>query len=497
MKLLLISLLMTTAITVNSQHAENLFRDYYMKFGLELGYREMFAKNKGYDEYMWHSVKMGGFGIQYNFYQKENLNFRISPQYHFGVFKDEFVYFTPGWTWREMFVDDIGFIALPFETEYFFKLNDRFYFSPSVGFELMAPIKFYYYETGLTKTIKDYINDAESVIVRKTSPNERNQIPVYCGLNLGFSIDYVLRPMLLRFNVKYNYMLGEGFYRATTVVNNNGVINTSSQKITGNYAGVGVTIIPKKLSRHDRSKYPPGLDSAMVKPKKLNKDNQRFFFEAGIAIMNKLKIEPTGENLLKSKNLISPMVEFGFFQRIHSSWAFKVGVGGNLVPFNENYQFELPHGFKNEGSMASHNLTYYDIKTVYLLSLIYKEFRLNGRMTLSAEAGLRLNFLDYYSFGYGGSGDAQSINGDYVKIYRSTLDDNGIEKGFLSYRGAVVLNYNFKPNHIVRVGLGFNYTNEVIAKGKFEFRNLPFESYGTTSLGMNFISIPIGYSFSF
>jgi hypothetical protein len=235
----------------------------------------------------------------------------------------------------------------------------------------------------------------------------------------------------------------------------------------------------------------------MVKPKKINKDNQRFFFETGIAIMNNLKIESTGENLLKSKNLVSPMVEFGFFQRIHSSWAFKLGVGANLVPFNENYQFELPQGFKNEGSMASHNLSYYDIKTVYLLSLIYKEFRLNGRMTLSAEAGLRLNFLDYYSFGYGGSGDAQSMNGDYLKIYRSTLHDNGIEKGFLSYRGAAVLNYNFKPNHIVRVGLGFNYTSETIARGKFEFRNLPFESYGTTSLGLNFITIPIGYSYSF
>jgi hypothetical protein len=497
MKLLSISFLMTVAITVNSQHAENLFRDYYLKFGLELGYREMFSKNIDYDEYMWHSVKMGGFGIQYNFYQKGNLNFRITPQYHFGVFKDEFVYFTPGWTWREMFVDDIGFIALPFETEYFFKLNDRFYFSPSVGFELMVPIKFYYYETGLTKTIKDYINDAESVIVRKTSPNERNQIPVYCGLNLGFSIDYVLRPMLLRFNVKYNYMLGEGFYRATTVVNNNGVINTSSQKITGNYAGFGVTIIPKKLSWPDRPKYPPGLDSAMVKTKKMHKDNQRFFFETGIAIMNKLKIESTGEPLLKSRYLISPLTEFGFFQRVQRSWSIKVGVGGNLIPFNENYKLELPSGFLNSGNQISHNLSYYDIKTVYLFSLIYKEFPINGRMTLSAEAGVRLNFLDYNSFRFRGFSYAQLMNDEIVNVYSSILDDNGIEKGFLSYRGAVVLNYNFKPNHIVRVGLGFNYTNEVIAKGKFEFRNLPFESYGTTSLGMNFISIPIGYSFSF
>jgi predicted glycosyltransferase involved in capsule biosynthesis len=86
MKLILITLFLTAMISVNSQHAENLFKDYYLRFGLDLSYREMFAKNIGYDEYMWHSVKMGGFGIQYNFYQKENLNFRITPQYHFGVF---------------------------------------------------------------------------------------------------------------------------------------------------------------------------------------------------------------------------------------------------------------------------------------------------------------------------------------------------------------------------------------------------------------------------
>ncbi|MFU8845108.1 MAG: hypothetical protein ACNA7V_15000, partial [Bacteroidales bacterium] len=384
---------------------------------------------------------------------------------------------------------------LPIVSEYFIKLNDRFYISPSLGFELMYPTGFYYLERSITTRYTE--DNVEKTIVHLIVPQARKRIPVYCGLNFGFSVDYLLRFMLMRFNIKYNYILGDDMYKATTIADKNGIISKSGQMITGNYAGFGLTIIPKRLSKHDRSKYPPGLDSNMVKPKRIRKGNQRFFFETGIAIMNKLKIESTGENLLKSKNLISPMVEFGFFQRIHSSWAFKVGVGGNLVPFNENYQFELPHGFKNEGSMASHNLTYYDIKTVYFLSLIYKEFRLNGRMTLSAEAGLRLNFLDYYSFGYGGSVDAQSINGDYVKIYRSTLDDNGIEKGFLSYRGAVVLNYNFKPNHKVRVGLGFNYTNQVIGQGKFEFRNLPFESYGTTSLGLNFITIPIGYSYSF
>jgi hypothetical protein len=121
----------------------------------------------------------------------------------------------PGWTWRDIGPwIDIGLIALPFEAEYFLNSMTAFTFSPSFGFELMVPTKFYYYEYGGGVTIKDYINDVESVIKLKTSPNERNQIPVYCGLNLGFSIDYVLRPMLMRFNVKYNYMLGDGFYIA-------------------------------------------------------------------------------------------------------------------------------------------------------------------------------------------------------------------------------------------------------------------------------------------
>jgi hypothetical protein len=495
MKLILITLFLTAMISVNSQHAENLFKDYYLRFGLDLSYREMFAKNIGYDEYMWHSVKMGGFGIQYNFYQKGNLNFRITPLYHFGVFQDEQVYFSPGWTWRGMEIFDVGLIALPIEAEYFIKLNDRFYISPSLGFELMYPTGFYYLERSITTRYTE--DNVEKTIVHLIVPQARKRIPVYCGLNFGFSVDYVLRPMLMRFNIKYNYILGDDMYKATTIADKNGVISKSGQMITGNYAGFGLTIIPKRLSRQDRSKYPPGMDSAMVKPKKLNKDNQRFFFETGIAVMNKLKIESAGENLLKSNYMISPMVEFGFFQRIQRSWAIKVGVGGNLIPFNAKYQLEVPQGFKHVGLRIKDNLFYYDIKNVYLLSLIYKEFPINGRMKLSAEAGLKFNFLDYYSFGYGGGTSLQLENGDPVRVYHFFLGDNGIKKGFLSYRGAAVLNYNFKPNHIVRVGLGFNYTSEIIARGKFEFRNLPFESYGTTSLGLNFITIPIGYSYSF
>lgn len=485
MKLLLISLLLTTTIAVKSQHAENLFRDYYLKFGLDMGYREMFAKNKGFDGYLFKPLHMAGIGLQYNFYQKGNLNFRIAPQYLYGHFNDEGVRFNLRWTWQSMHYDDVVLISLPVETEYFLKLTNRFYFSPSMGLELMMNHSGFYYQKSV-------------VGVLTISPQAKNSLPVHYGLNCGFSLDYAMRAMLIRVNVKYNYQFGNDLYKATTTANNKGVISTSEQSITGNYAGFGVAFIPKNFFRPRESLYLPGLDSTQIKPKKTHKREKRLFVETGLAIMNRVKFETTGEPILKSKYMISPMAEIGFFLRIRKSLALKIGVGGNLIAFNTNFKMVLPPGFIYSGSLIEHNTDAYYIKNGYLFTLVYKEFPINGKMSLSSEAGLQMNYQVRYGFAYAEGIDVYPENDMPVNLYFFYLSKGRDVNRFLfSLRGAMFFNYNFRPKHTVRVGLGFNYCNTAVATGTFIFPNLPFESMGSASLGINYISIPIGYSFSF
>jgi hypothetical protein len=67
----------------------------------------------------------------------------------------------------------------------------------------------------------------------------------YC-FNFGFSVGYALKPMLIKFNVKYNYQFDEYLYPGITRIDRDGLQSASKHQVTGDYLGFGITIIPRK-----------------------------------------------------------------------------------------------------------------------------------------------------------------------------------------------------------------------------------------------------------
>lgn len=249
MKTGLILFFLVSAYASNSQNAAYLYRNNYFRLGVDIDYRIMFSSNYSPDNiYYWKALQTVGFGVQYNFYQKDNLNFRTSALYVIGNIREQIKENDiDGDIIKTGNIEQVRLVTLPIELEYYLKLNDKFFISPFTGFELLVnTLKPYSYAGSTTIEIQNGENTTKYSTVIRTN----YEIPVYYGFNFGCSISYELQPVLIKFNVKYHYQFGDYLYRGLTRIEKNGFYTASKHQITGEYLGFGITIIPRKnLSR--------------------------------------------------------------------------------------------------------------------------------------------------------------------------------------------------------------------------------------------------------
>jgi hypothetical protein len=258
----------------------------------------------------------------------------------------------------------------------------------------------------------------------------------------------------------------------------------------------GASVISLMLLITTGTSYLYSQDSLRQRYEHRCKLKHELFAGTGVAIMNKLSIESTGESLLHTRRTITPLYELGYSITLDNSWGLKTGFGGTIVSYNEYTSFVVPAGNEYAGYDLDFNNYDYFIENYNIFLLFCKRINLQKKTSISIEAGAQYNHIwdlyTMYSFELYNDDPNES-----TLFFWSILDRDRSNLWFFSYRAAVSLNYNFSPKHAAKIGLGFNYTDEVVATGSYSFENLPFESYGSLSLGMKFISIPIGYSYSF
>lgn len=209
---------------------------------------------------------------------------------------------------------------------------------------------------------------------------------------------------------------------------------------------------------------------------------------------NPLSIEHQGTVLLKSNPALSFELGIGLSQRIANRISLNAGAGWGIIPFQFEYNFNAKLT-NNLVETEQHDLKSYEFYInhyVFPFSLLY-EIKHNKSFTYNIEAGLRLNsILSYpYETTMGASYYIDQNNPD-IKLFKLYLE-NDYQKNFISYFAKFGLTKQTKKSNTLNANILINYCPQKIGKGYYRFYNLPFESYGQTSLGINFIGIEFSY----
>lgn len=225
------------------QNAALLFKEKYFKVGLELGTNVMFTKNTSNpNQYKWTPFQTGNFGLVYNFYQKNDFNFKISALYSAFDLTEKASYRLENGSVlvSETSSGPYALLIFPLETEYYIKLNDRAHLSLNSGVEFTV-----------NPNGKDEGFSSSGVssggFTSQTNVTEYSRdSPLYFGLNAGVSLNLSTKPLLIKLTAKYHYQLENYIYEGIATTDINGNSSVSRHNITGDYIGFGATFIPSK-----------------------------------------------------------------------------------------------------------------------------------------------------------------------------------------------------------------------------------------------------------
>ncbi|MEO0075904.1 MAG: outer membrane beta-barrel protein [candidate division WOR-3 bacterium] len=211
-------------------------------------------------------------------------------------------------------------------------------------------------------------------------------------------------------------------------------------------------------------------------------------------LFNQLLLEHQGEILLKSNPALSFELGIGFSQRITNHVCLNAGAGWGIIPFKFEYNFNAKMT-NNLVETNQHDLKSYEFyinHCVFPLSIQY-EFIKHKNYYYNFEAGVKLNsILSYpYETTVGASYYINQNNPD-IKLFEIHLE-NYYQKNFISYFAKFGLTKQTKKSNTLNGNIIINYCPQKIGKGYYRFYNLPFESYGQTSLGINFIGMEFSY----
>jgi len=230
--------------------------------------------------------------------------------------------------------------------------------------------------------------------------------------------------------------------------------------------------------------------------------NTQIRFWAKPVLMNNLKFDHYRTQILKSKPTISFEAGIGVKQRIWDNLSIIVDAGYNIIPYQ--FQFVFNANIEHiEGDLHEHKTTeFYQGLYVIPVSLQFETLK-NKKLNYFAELGAKINIINWFPFRgrdgmsyYLGDLIPPDNNGNQDLNVFEMIMENETQRVFISYFAKIGLLFKTKKTHTFNLSLVANYCPKPVYTGDYKFENVPFESYGDVSLGLNYIGLEFVYGLS-
>jgi hypothetical protein len=226
----------------------------------------------------------------------------------------------------------------------------------------------------------------------------------------------------------------------------------------------------------------------------------QFVFWLSPLLFDNLNIDHQGEVLLKSNPAFSFELGVSYYQRVYKDFGVNIGAGWGIIPFRFEYNFKAPTNSIFQTGQYANDYSYLDLKEYsfninhYVFPLtLQKSFTKSKNSSYIVEAGIKLNSILSYPYDISVSSSYYiDENNPDIRLFDFYLE-NYYQKRFISYLAKFGLSKTTKKTNTLNANLVLNYCPQKIGKGWYRFSNLPFESYGDVSLGINYIGIEFSY----
>jgi hypothetical protein len=241
MKFHLLSLALLVGISATAQQASDLYDKKYRRWGAVLGTATYQAESSPDNLYPWKTPQSLNVGAVFNALQYKGLNLRAGAVWntwrkvmHIDRFNANGV--RTGWEHTDM---RMNLIRLPVELEYYIPLGKQLYLVPMAGvdgqFFLFGPPS-----SRSISRLSSGTTQSESTI-QQGAPSRFNT-----SGRIGVSVAVTTKVALLSLGVHHSRQFNGNLFEGSYSQSLNGVSNSGWQRYTGQWWGIGLTIVPKK-----------------------------------------------------------------------------------------------------------------------------------------------------------------------------------------------------------------------------------------------------------
>lgn len=216
-------------------------------------------------------------------------------------------------------------------------------------------------------------------------------------------------------------------------------------------------------------------------------------FSISPIIYNKLTLRHREEVLLHSRPTFSGEASLSYYHHIGKNFGVNIGGAWSIIPYNLNYRFYAP--FPQVTSQYPHDYHHYEyfIHSLSIPISLQKIFPLGNKFFYSVEAGVRFTRIHPFEI-IGGAGYYIDSTTSY-ELFSAILDNVAFDyplnyMGYIFKTGLVKMT---KETNTFHLNLTAHYCPQKIGGGWYRFYNLPYESYGTIEMGMNYIGLEFAY----
>jgi len=220
----------------------------------------------------------------------------------------------------------------------------------------------------------------------------------------------------------------------------------------------------------------------------IKRDRLRVNFWENNVLFKSLKIDHNGADLLKSRPAFSGEIGTGINTRLTEKLGLNLGLGWGLLTSDMHYSFSatIP-GTKNTGILDLNEYSVDNNYYIYSASLNYSVF-LPHNYEIIIGPGFRVNSFLGYPAGWSVNSSYRISDTSVFTLFQSTI--TGLyDRNIFSYTLEIGALRQTKRNNTLSLSLLLLYSPEKIGRGEYRFYNLPFESYGNITYGMNYIGL--------
>ena len=228
-------------------------------------------------------------------------------------------------------------------------------------------------------------------------------------------------------------------------------------------------------------------------------DNSAIKFSITPAFYDNLDINHKAIPHLKSSSTFCGEFEVRYYQPIKKGYGLNIGVGLGLVPYNINFDFEMPetytfyHEEYYDGRIELEDAPY--VNALYLFPIsIQKSISKSHTTSYIIELGMKLNKTVFKEWGVTTRLLHRNHDNEIEPVFITSQES--ITNNFFSYFIKLGLIKGNKIGDSFHINLVANMSATDIMKGHYEFRHLGYESYGNTSQKLSYIGLELCYGLS-